>query len=142
VKPIDDWFSIVADKVDSIGGGAGIDVLPQKLDLKLTGQYQKVDGNNDISAVTGGAAEVPKRALGGPLGFALYDDTDIVTLNGELTYTLPRSWAVTLGGWYEDYKFKDANAAPLNYLPGGFFLNANDGSYHATVGYLRLSYRW
>src|SRR5216683_2991842 len=37
---------------------------------------------------------------GGPLGLAAYDDTRIVTLGGELTYTLPKSWAVTLGGWY------------------------------------------
>lgn len=142
VRPLDDWFSIVADKVDSVGGGAGIDVVPEKLDLKLSGQYQKVDGDNAISATTGGAAEVAKRARGGPLGFELYDDTEIVTLSGELTYTLPKSWAVTLGAWYEDYSFEDANAAPLNYLPGGFFLNANDGSYHGVVGYVRLSYRW
>jgi MtrB/PioB family decaheme-associated outer membrane protein len=142
LNPIDDWFSIVADKVDSFGGGAALSVVPQKLDAKLSGRYQKVDGNNDISATVGGAAELAKRALGGPMGFELYDDTDILTVNGELTYTLPKSWAVTLGGWYEDYKFKDANAAPLNYLPGGFFLNANDGNYRATVGYVRLSYRW
>jgi MtrB/PioB family decaheme-associated outer membrane protein len=142
LNPIDDWFSQVADRVDSFGGGAGFVLVPQKLNLSATGRYQKVNGNNDISAPVGGAVEVSKRALGGPLGFTAYDDTRILTVTSELTYTLPKSWAVTLGGWYENYKIEDANAAPLNYLPGGLFLNANDGNYHGTVGYVRLSYRW
>ena len=30
----------------------------------------------------------------------------------------------------------------LNLYPSAFFLAANDGSYNATVGYLRLNYRW
>jgi len=142
LNPIDDWFSQVADRVDSYGGGAGFALIPQKLSLSATGRYQKVNGNNDITAPVGGAVEVAKRPLGGPLGFTAYDDTRLATVTTELTYTLPRSWAVTVGGWYEDYKIEDANAAPLNYLPGGLFLNANDGSYHGVVGYLRLGYRW
>jgi len=142
LNPIDDWFSFVADKVDSFGGGAGFVLVPQKLNLSATGRYQKVNGNNDISAPVGGAPELAKRALGGPLGFTAYDDTRILTVSSELTYTLPKSWAVTAGGWYENYKIADANAAPLNYLPGGLFLNANDGNYKGTVGYVRLSYRW
>jgi MtrB/PioB family decaheme-associated outer membrane protein len=142
LRPIDDWFSLVADKVDSFGGGAGFVLVPQKLNLNATGRYQKVNGNNDISAPVGGVVELAKRALGGPLGFTAYDDTRIVTVTTEVTYTLPKSWAVTLGGWYEEYKIDDANAAPFSYLPGGLFLNANDGNYHGTVGYLRLSYRW
>ena len=119
LNPIDDWFSQVADRVDSYGGGAGFALIPQKLSLSATGRYQKVNGNNDISAPVGGAVEVAKRPLGGPLGFTAYDDTRLATVTTELTYTLPRSWAVTLGGWYEDYKIEDANAAPLNYLPAG-----------------------
>ena len=142
LNPIDDWFSMVADRVDSYGGGAGVQILPEKLSLSATGRYQKVNGNNDITAPVGGAVEVAKRPLGGPLGFTAYDDTRILTVSGEMTYTLPKSWAVTVGAWYEEYKIDDANAAPLNYLPGGLFLNANDGNYHGTVGYLRLSYRW
>jgi MtrB/PioB family decaheme-associated outer membrane protein len=142
LRPIDDWFSLVADKVDSFGGGAGLVLVPQKLNLSATGRYQKVNGNNDISAPVGGVVELAKRALGGPLGFTAYDDTRIFTVTTEVTYTLPKSWAVTVGGWYEEYKFDDANAAPFNYLPGGLFLNANDGNYHGTVGYVRLGYRW
>jgi MtrB/PioB family decaheme-associated outer membrane protein len=142
LNPIDDWFSFVADKVDSFGGGAGLVVVPQKLNLSLSARYQKVDGNNDITAPVGGAPYVARAALGGPLGFTAYDDTRILTLNSELTYSLPKSWAVTVGGWYEDYRIADANAAPANYLPGGLFLNANDGNYKGKVGYLRLSYRW
>jgi MtrB/PioB family decaheme-associated outer membrane protein len=142
LNPIDDWFSQVADKVDSWGGGAGLVLMPSKLNFNATVRYQKVNGNNDISAPVGGAAYNAKAPLGGPLGFTAYDDSRITTVTGELTYTLPRSWAVAVGGWYEDYRFDDANAATQNYLPGGYFLAANDGPYHGTVGYVRLSYRW
>jgi hypothetical protein len=29
-----------------------------------------------------------------------------------------------------------------NIYPGAFFLALNEGSYNATVGYVRLTYRW
>jgi hypothetical protein len=142
LNPIDDWFSQVTDKVDSWGGGAGLVLVPQKVNFNASVRYQKVNGNNDISAPTGGAAWAAKQAAGGVLGFTAWDDSQITTVTGELTYTLPRSWAIAVGAWYEDYKFDDPNAASQNYLPGGMFLAANDGPYHATVGYVRLSYRW
>ena len=44
----------MADKVDSIGGGLGFAAKPDKLNFKFHGQYQKVDGNNDITATQGG----------------------------------------------------------------------------------------
>ena len=50
---------------------------------------------------------------------------------------------LTLGTWYEDYKFSDVDSVGLqNIYPGAFFLALNDGSYTATVGYVRLTYRW
>ena len=42
---------------------------------------------------------------------------------------------LTLGTWYEDYKFSDVDSVGLqNIYPGAFFLALNDGSYTATVG--------
>ena len=50
---------------------------------------------------------------------------------------------LTAGTWYEDYQFSDVDSVGLqNIYPGAFFLALNDGSYHATVGYVRLTYHW
>jgi hypothetical protein len=56
---------------------------------------------------------------------------------------LTRKVTLTLGAWYEDYAFSDVDSSGLqNIYPGAFFLALNDGSYHATVGYVRLTYHW
>jgi hypothetical protein len=81
--------------------------------------------------------------VGGVTDIAAYDDTEIVALNGELRYQFRKAWALTFGGWFEDYTSEDAQTTGIvNYAPGSFFLAANDGSYQAWWGYLKLSYRW
>jgi hypothetical protein len=64
-------------------------------------------------------------------------------VSGELEYRLAKLWSLALGGWIEDYEASDSATTGLgNYVPGSFFLAANDGPYQARVGYLRASYRW
>jgi MtrB/PioB family decaheme-associated outer membrane protein len=141
-NPLDDWLSEVSDKIQSFGGGATIGVLPEKLVLNLSGQYQKVDGLNDITVFTGGAPEVSRRALGGAGDIDAYDDTKLYSVTGEVKYNLPRSFSLAVGGIYQDYRIADANAAVTNYEPASLFLLGNDGSYRAKVGYVRLGYSW
>jgi len=142
-NPLDDWTSDVKDKVSSIGGGAKLTLKPDKWYFDLFGRYQKVNGNNDVFAAPGGAPANARIAFGGVQDVPLYDDTKLLTLNAELKYDLTKAWAFALGGWFEDYEIRDANSAGLlNYVPGSFFLAANDGDYQATVGYVRLTYRW
>ncbi len=39
--------------------------------------------------------------------------------------------------------FSDVDSVGLqNTYPGAFFLALNDGGYRATVGFIRLTYRW
>jgi MtrB/PioB family decaheme-associated outer membrane protein len=141
-NPLDDWVSEVADKVDSFGGGATFGLMPEKLFLNVSGQYQKVDGFNDITVFTGGVPEVNRRAVGGAGDIDAYDDTKLYSISGELKYNLPKSWTLAVGGIYQDYRIQDANAAVVNYEPASLFLVGNDGSYNAKVGYVRLGYRW
>jgi len=102
-----------------------------------------VDGNNDIGALPGGAPFNARTAVGGVLDIPLYDDTKLLTLSAELKYHLAKAWTVALGGFFEDYEIRDSNTAGLlNYVPGSFFLAYNDGDYKATVGYVRVTYRW
>jgi MtrB/PioB family decaheme-associated outer membrane protein len=135
-NPLDDWTADVRDKVDSVGGGGTVAVVKDRLDLSVSGTYQKVDGNNDLDSPAGGTPDVA-------FDIAQYDDTKIVSLNAELTYKLQGGWRLALGGWFEDYETQDAASSGLtNYLPGSFFLAGNDGNYRAHVIYARASYSW
>jgi MtrB/PioB family decaheme-associated outer membrane protein len=142
-NPLDDWTSDVDDQADSFGGGVNLGLVPDRLDLKLLGTYQKVDGNNDLFAPPGGAPAAARRTLGGVEGITAYDDTRFWNLNAELAYRIQGGWTVTGGAWWEDYRIEDATSVgSVNYVPGGLFLAGNDGPYAGRVFYVRLSYAW
>lgn len=125
------WTSTVADEVDSFGAGADFVLVPDEWDLSLFGRYQKVDGNNDFTR------------FDNPEGIPLYDDTKLFHLAAKLKYQLSRQWDLTFGGFFEDYELRDAQTQQvLNYMPGSFFLNADNADYQAWVGYIYLTYDW
>jgi Putative outer membrane beta-barrel porin, MtrB/PioB len=135
-NPLDGWTASVEDKIDSVGGGGNFILVPDKWNLDIFGRYQKVDGNNDLFSPPGGS---PDTATSIPL----YDDTKIVTFSAQITYQIATAWALSVGGLFEDYEIRDAQTGGiLNYMPGSFFLAANDGDYQAKVGYLQLRYRF
>lgn len=133
-NPADGWASTIADKVDSVGGGANFVLRPEKWYLDLTGRYQKVDGDNSFTA---GANR------GIPGNIPLYDDTKLTFVSAQLKYRVAKAWAVAAGAGYEDYKVRDAQTdGILNYMPGSFFMQINNGNYHAWVGWANLTYNW
>jgi len=134
--PLADWTANVHDKVDSFGVGADAVLVPDRLSFKSFARFQKVDGNNDLFSPPGGTPDIA-------VPISNFDDTKIWTVSAELTYRLAASWSMSLGGWYEQYRINDSASTGLtNYVPGSFFLAANDSDYKAKVGYLRASYRW
>jgi hypothetical protein len=142
-NPLDDWTSDMKDIVDTIGGGLTVALVKDKADLSLSGSYQKIDGNNDITAPVGGAPELAKRPLGGVLGIDGYDDTKLFSVTGEVGYNVSKSWKVAVGGIFEDYTIQDDLSTGLKYyMPASFFLAGNDGDYRAGAVYLRLSHLW
>jgi MtrB/PioB family decaheme-associated outer membrane protein len=135
-SPLDDWTANVRDRVNSFGGGTTAALVPDKLDLRVSGRYQKVDGQNDIFSPPGGTPDIAF-----PIGN--FDDTKIWTASAEVEYRLARLWSLAVGGWLEEYRVNDSATTGLSYyVPGSFFLAANDGNYKARVGYVRASYRW
>jgi hypothetical protein len=43
----------------------------------------------------------------------------------------------------EHYRIRDAQTQDVpNYVPGSFFLSADDGDYRGVVGYLRVTRTW
>ncbi|MGH9315905.1 MAG: MtrB/PioB family outer membrane beta-barrel protein, partial [Thermoanaerobaculia bacterium] len=135
-NPLNDWTSDIRDKVDSFGGGVNLALVPERLDFKVFGRYQNVNGDNELFSPPGGTPDVA-------VPIANFDDTKIWTVAAELGYRLSKFWSLALGGWLEDYEVNDSATTGLtNYVPGSFFLAANDGNYRARVGYVRASYRW
>ena len=148
-NPKDDWTADIEDRVDSFGLGTTLGLVLEKVDLKLWGNYQKVDGNNDITSAPGGAPALARIAVGGVADIPFFDDTKLYTLSGELAYRVTRTLRLGLGGWYEKYVLRDSNSNDAtggtilrNYVPGSFFLAANDHDYEAHVLYVRASYVW
>jgi MtrB/PioB family decaheme-associated outer membrane protein len=131
LNPEDTWTSTVADKVDSFGAGADFVLVPEKWDLGLFARWQKADGNN---AFTG-----PRETEDIPL----FDDTELTHVRAWLKYHIDTAWAVSVGGFFEDYEIQDAQTdGTLNYMPGSFFLATNLGDYQAWVGWINLKYSW
>ncbi len=136
VNPLDNWNSDVTDKVDSVGGGVNIALVPDKWSWNTFGRFQKVDGFNDLSSPPGGTPDVA-------FSIERYDDTRILSLSSEVAYRASANWSLGLGGWFEDYEADDAATTGLvYYVPGALFLNANDGNYRAVTGWLKLTYRF
>jgi MtrB/PioB family decaheme-associated outer membrane protein len=130
--PAWNWSSRVDDKVDSVGAGANFTLVPEKWFLDFFYRYQKVDGNN---AFEGGSAH------GETEDIPDFDDTKINFVSAQLRYKFAESWTIGFGGFYEDYTIIDSQTGQvLNYMPGSFFINANNGDYQAWVGWLNLSY--
>jgi len=134
--PRNDWTSDVRDEVDSFGGGANVGIVPDLLDLRLFGRYQEVNGRNDLFSPPGGTPDIA-------FPIPNFDDSKIWTARADLEYHVAQFWSLVLGGWLERYEVDDSATTGLtNYVPGSFFIAANDGNYQAKVGYLRASYRW
>jgi MtrB/PioB family decaheme-associated outer membrane protein len=142
-NPLDNWTSDVDDKVASAGIGGDFTLVPDKWFLNVTGRYQKANGNNTLFAPAGGAVTTARAGIGGVQSLPAYDDSRIASFGAEARRQFAAEWSVSLGAWYEDYRFSDlASNGLTNYVPASFFLAANDGSYKAKVAYVRFSRRW
>ena len=135
-NPADDWSSRVKDEVTTFGGGLTMVLVKSRLDAKLNGSYQRVNGNNDLDSPPGGTPDLAN-------DIADFDDTRLLTLGGELGYKASPRIRLAFGGWYDEYTLRDsATSGIATYLPGSIFIAANDSDYRAHVFYLRAAYVW
>jgi hypothetical protein len=138
-NPTSDWTSTVDDKVDTLGAGANFTLVPEKWFLDFFYRYQKVDGDN---AITAGEALRPA-ATNPAQSIPEYDDTKIGFLSSQLRYAFAEDWTIGLGAFWEDYEVVDTQTGQvLYYMPSSFFTNANNGDYQSWAGWLNLSYRF
>jgi hypothetical protein len=135
-NPSSNWSSTVDNKVDSIGVGGAFTLVEDSWFLDLFYRYQKVDGNNMFTA--GSALRGPDNPAE---DIAPYDDTKLSFFSAQLKYALSEAWQFTFGGFLEDYELDDVQTGSvLNYMPGSFFINANNGNYQAWTAWLNLTY--
>jgi opacity protein-like surface antigen len=124
------WTSSVDDKVDTIGAGLRVALVPDKWLLNLLYRYQKVNGYNAFTSGGSPTEDIPD-----------YDDTKINFFSANLKWTFAEAWAVGFGGFWEKYEIADSQTGNiLNYMPGSFFLNPDNGNYDSWTTWLNLSY--
>jgi Putative outer membrane beta-barrel porin, MtrB/PioB len=137
--PAFNWSSQADSKVNSLGGGATVSFVPDKWVFDLFYRYQKVDGNNAFTAGSGLRNSTTNPVVDIPL----YDDTKISYLSAQLRHNFATDWTLGIGSSYEIYRIEDTQTGSvLNYVPGAFFVNANNGDYNAWVGWLNMTYRF
>jgi hypothetical protein len=150
-SPNDVWTANITNKGNTFGAGADLTLVPAKWFLKVAGHYQKIEGNNNLALQPGFSTAIygtdPRLKQcttlsdGTPCAIPAFDDTTFTFVGGSLRYQFAKKWSAGAGVGYEDYKLSDAQTGnALNYMPASFFLQANNGSYHAYVGWLNLSY--
>jgi MtrB/PioB family decaheme-associated outer membrane protein len=143
IPGIDNFTTLLQDSVDTAGAGAVVKLVPAKATLNLSGRYQNLVGTAGFTTQAASSYQLARASTGGVQDIPNADNAKIVRLDASVDCTLNPKVTLTLGTWYEDYKFSDVDSVGLqNLYPGAFFLALNDGSYHVTVGYVRLTYRW
>ncbi len=132
--PRQNWMSTIDNKVDTLGAGLRFAIVPDTWMLNLFYRYQKVDGNNAFTAGEG---------RGTPENIADYDDSELNFFSANLKWQFTEAWAVGVGAFWEKYEIADSQTGNvLNYMPGSFFINADNGDYSSWVGWLNLTYRF
>jgi hypothetical protein len=100
-------------------------------------------GTAGFTTQAGSSYQLARASIGGVQDIPNADNARITRLDASVDCVLRPKVTLTLGAWHEDYTFSDVDSVGLqNIYPGAFFLALNDGSYTATVGYVRLTYRW
>lgn len=140
---IDDFIVGLSDDVDTAGVSAQFTLVPRKAMLNLAGRYQNLTGAANFTTNAGSTYQLARASLGGVQNITNADDAKITRLDASVDYNVTQKVMVTLGSWYEKYVFSDVDSLGLqNIYPGSFFLALNDGSYNATVAFVRLTYHW
>jgi MtrB/PioB family decaheme-associated outer membrane protein len=142
--PAVDNFTVgLNDSVDTAGAGATFKLVPNKATLNLSGRYQNLVGTAAFATQPNSSYQLARASVGGVQNIPNADNAKLARFDASVDYAVSPKVMLTFGTWYEDYQFSDVDSVGLqNIYPGAFFLALNDGSYTATVGYVRLTYRW
>jgi hypothetical protein len=140
---IDDFTVSLNDDVDTAGLTSEFTLVPNKVALNLSGRFQDLKGKANFTVDPNSSYQLARASMGGVQNIPNADNAKITRLDASVDCTMTKKVILTFGSWYEKYDFSDVDSQGLkNIYPGAFFLALNDGSYKATVGYVRLTYHW
>ena len=140
---IDDFTTRLQDSVDTVGASAVYTIVPTKVTLNLGTRYQNLKDTAAFTTQPNSTYQLARASYGGVQDIPNADNVKMVRLDASVDYAIRPNLTLTADTWYEDYQLPDVDSVGLqNIYPGAFFLAVNDGGYHATVGYVRLTYHW
>ncbi|MBE0585800.1 MAG: MtrB/PioB family outer membrane beta-barrel protein, partial [Desulfofustis sp.] len=128
------WTQDVGEDFWTVGVKAQVPIIPERLELSLSCQYQKSEGESDFTS-EGTSTLLP---------ITKYDDYDITTVSAKIDYTLTDRLGLGVGYLYEKSTYEDLQYLEYDYNPGGTYLSGAyaDHDYEAHVGYVTLKYRF
>ncbi len=126
------WTQDISEDFWIVGLNAGMSIIPDRLRLNLSCQYQKSDGKSDFTS-EGSSALLP---------ITQYDDYDITTVSAKVDYTLTERLGLGVGYIYEKSTYEDQQYLEYDYAPGGTYLSGAyaDHDYEVHVGYVTIKY--
>jgi opacity protein-like surface antigen len=140
------WDADHEDKVNTVGLGVDVAILPKKLSLKVAYSYSRSDGKIRLSSPVGTAATDNNAFT--PVDFTEVDDVKLHTLNARLRYQVNKSLAVAVGYMWEKFDIRDFNLSGFTNVPttaagaynGALLMGTLPKDYDVNVVYAKLVY--
>ena len=101
-----DWTASGNDRIQTVGGGVTLALIPKRLDFNLTYAFSDADGDLSFTSPSGTFA-----------AFDAVDDAKIHTLKTKLSYQLSKHMALSLGYMWEKFDYKDYNTDGFGHVP-------------------------
>lgn len=120
------WDAEGEDKIDTIGGGVNLTILPKKLDFRVSYSYSKTDGKVKLSSPLGTSTNDTN--LFTPVDFTEVDDIKLQTLHAKVRYQIRKGLSASVGYMWEKFDVKDFNNNGFDYVP-----TTTTGAYNALV---------
>jgi MtrB/PioB family decaheme-associated outer membrane protein len=149
------WDSTRRDDTYEFGAGADIYLVPKKLTLRVQYDYVNSDGLEDFgffSAVPNQVGGVNSNSPGGPVGDPnlSVDSYKKSTFLCKLSYAISKSFTMTVGAVFEQFKYDDYAFSGANYQylsgtgAGSTFLTGAyaNPSYNASIGFVSIAYKF
>ena len=145
--PAANWISDMTDTVQTVHLSAKATLIPDKLDLKLSGNYSYALGTVETrNPNLAGANNISPAVNGNTLAqrFPAYTDS-LLRLEAALVYKLTKNLTAKLYYIYETYNQRDWQTDTLNpFLPGvaSIYLGSNPSNYSAQIVGATLRYKF
>ncbi len=133
------WTASGEDRIQTMGGGVTLALIPRRLDFNLTYAFSDADGDLSFTSPSGSFAD-----------FDAVDDAKIHTLKTKLSYQLSKHLVWSLGYLWEKFDYSDYNTDGFANVPtntagdyqGALLSGTLPRDYDANLVYTQLTLRF